>query len=297
MPTSFRNGLPARAWTRRTLAGAVIVCLVVLVAIFAPLLTPHDPGLPSSEDFLTPPFWIEGGTISHPLGTDIYARDIWSRLVYGARTSLIVALGALALGGVLGTTIGFLSAYYRGSRDRILDTDLPRLISPVVWLVCCVFVAVWLVTWLVIVTGPGLITLIIALGLVTSLRYVKPIRMEVMRYGTVEADHPVDEGAMPPHFRSSVRSLLPRVAGLLPALFVSQMGFLIILESVLSFLGVGVPPPTSSWGGAVSDVRLHLITAWWLSAFPLICIALVSAGFYMTGDWLSERHRNSLAAP
>ena len=279
--------MPIRAW-----AGLIIVFLIVLVAVLAPLITSHDPVAGDLQDRRTPPFWLEGGTQSHPLGTDYLGRDVWSRLVHGARTSLIVALGALAIGGTLGTAFGFLSGYYRGSKDRIFDTTLPPLISPAVWLVCCALVAIWLV----FAIGVGLTALIVALGLMTWPRYIKPIRSEVMRSEATQANGPEDEGTVPPHYRSNVRLLLPRVASALPGLFVSQMGFLIILEPVLSFLGVGVPPPTPSWGGAVWEGWMYF-DAWWIWAFPLICIALLSAGFYMMGNWLSDRRRNSLAAP
>ena len=267
-------------------AGLVIVACFVLAAVLAPLITSHDPVVQNLPDRRAPPFWLEGGTVSHPLGTDYLGRDVWSRLVYGARTSLIVALGALVVSGVLGTALGFLSAYYRGSRDSIFNIALPRLISPVVWLVCCGWVALWLLAYI----GPALINLIIVMGLVTWPRYIKPIRREVMLHTPQNSI----AGASDPG--NSVRFLFPKVAGALPVLFISQMGFLIILESILSFLRLGVPPPTPSWGGAVSDGRVYL-AAWWLPVFPLICIALLSAGFYMLGDWLSGRRRNSLAAP
>ena len=269
----------------RGAAGLVIVALFVLAAVLAPLITSHDPVVQNLPDRRAPPFWLEGGTVSHPLGTDYLGRDVWSRLVYGARTSLIVVLGTLAIGGVLGTALGFISGYWRGSRDKIFDTTLPRLISPVVWLVCCVWVALWLLAYI----GPALITLIIVMGLVTWPRYIKPIRREVMLHTPQNSI----AGASDPG--NSARFLFPKVAGALLVLFISQMGFLIILESILSFLGVGVNPPTPSWGGAVADGRGQL-AEWWLSVFPLICIAVLSAGFYMTGNWLSDRPRNSRAA-
>ena len=283
-PSIVRKGTTLSAI--RGVAGLVIISFFVLVAILAPLITSHDPVIQSLPDRRAPPFWLEGGTVSHLLGTDYLGRDVWSRLVYGARTSLIVALGALAIGGVLGTALGFISGYWRGSRDKIFDTTLPRLISPVVWLVCCVWVALWLLAYI----GPALINLIIVMGLVSWPRYIKPIRREVMLH---TSQHSI-VGASDPE--NSVRFLFPKMAGALPTLFISQMGFLIILESILSFLGIAVSPPTPSWGGAVADGRVYL-AAWWISAFPLICIALLSAGFYMLGSWLTDRRKNSRAAP
>jgi len=283
-PSIVRKGTTLSAI--RGVAGLVIVSFFVLVAILAPLITSHDPVAQNLPDRRTPSFWLEGGTVSHPLGTDYLGRDVWSRLVYGARTSLIVSLGGLAIGGVLGTALGFISGYWRGSRDKIFDTTLPRLISPGVWLVCCVWVALWLLAYI----GPALINLIIVMGLVTCIRYIKPIRLEVMLH---TPQHSI-AGASDPG--NSVRFLFPKMAGALPTLFISQMSFLITLESILSFLGVGVSPPTPSWGGAVADGRVYL-AAWWISAFPLICIALLSAGFYMLGSWLTNRRKNSRAAP
>ena len=266
-------------------AGLVTVACFVLAAILAPQLTPHSPYYGSLDERYAPPFWQEEGTLSHPLGIDHLGRDVWSRLVYGARTSLVTALGAMAIGGVLGTALGFVSGYWRGPRDRIFDSALPRLISPVVWLVCCL----WFAFVLIAIIGAGLINLIIVLGMVTWPRYIKPIRREVMLHSPQNSIAGASDPGNP------VRFLFPKVTGALPSLLISQMGFLILLESVLGFLGVGVNPPTPSWGGAVADGRVYL-AAWWLPVFPLICIALLSAGFYMTGNWLSERPRNSRAA-
>ena len=278
----------------RGVAGLVIVAFFLLAAILAPLITSHDPVVGDLRARRTPPSWQERGTLSHPLGTDQFGRDVWSRLVYGSRTSLIVALGALAIGGVLGTALGFISGYWRGSRDRIFDVSLPRLISPVVWLVCCCFAILWLLfIWLASIGGLGLIALIIVIGLVTWPRYIKPIRGEVMRFNAPGLYRSMGETS---DFRIITRYLLPKIVGALPALSISQMGFLIILESIPSLLGAGVPPPTPSWGGMVADGRMYLASAWWILAFPLICIALSATGFYLMGNYLSDRPKNSRAA-
>lgn len=274
----------------RVAAGLIIVFCFVLIAILAPAITPHSP-LAISSEASTPPFWQRGGALSNPLGTDRLGRDVWSRLVYGARNSLIVAAGALAIGGVLGTTLGFASGYWRGSRDRIFDLALPRLISPVVWLVCCLWIAIVLLASV----GSGLTNLIIVIGLVTWLRYVKPIRGEVMRPLTSGLRCSGDGGGGASDSRSIVRYWLPRAVGALPALFISQVGFLIILESIISFLGIGVAPPTPSWGSMIADTR-NSLTSWWVWAPPVLCIFLTVSGFYMLGNWLRDRSKNSRAA-
>ena len=273
-------------------AGVIIVSCFLLAAILAPLITSHDPLAQNLPDRRAPPSWQEGGTLNHPLGTDYLGRDVWSRLVYGARSTLIFAAGALAIGGGLGTALGFASGYWRGTRDRIFDVSLPRLISPAVWLVCCVLIAIILLA----TVGPGLIGLTIVIGLVTWLRYVKPIRREVMRPDMPRHHSPVDGEGGTADFRPTFRRLLPRVVGALPALLISQMGFLILLESIITFLGVGVAPPDPSWGGMLSDTRNLVPASLWSWAPALLFILLLAGGFYMLGDWLYTRARNSRAA-
>ncbi len=291
MSFPFWNLDKAKSSQMLAAAGAGIVSLLVLAAILAPTITPHDPLTARAGSILTPPFWQEKGTLSHPLGTDHIGRDVWSRLVYGARTSLIVGLGALAIGGGLGTTLGFISGHWRGPRDRIFDITLPRLIGPVAWLLCCLWVAIVLLAS----SGAGLINLIIITGLVTWPRYIMAIRRRVMLLETPGLDYTAHGGNAPSDFRSNARLLFPRVAAALPALFISQMGFLTILESILNFLGVGVPPPTPSWGNMIAGTRDQL-TNWWVWVPPLLSILLVVAGFYMLGNWLRTRPKNSRAA-
>ena len=276
-------------------AGLIIVSCFLLAAILAPLITSHDPLAQNLPDRRAPPSWQEGGTLNHPLGTDYLGRDVWSRLIYGARSSLIVAAGALAIGGGLGTALGFASGYWRGTRDRIFDVSLPRVISPAVWLVCCVWIAITLLASV----GPGLIGLTIVIGLVTWLRYVKPVRREVMQpeaHGLSGYSGYVDEGSVTLDSRSNIHRLLPRLVGALPALFISQMGFLILLESIITFLGVGVAPPDPFGGGMLSDTRNLAPASLWSWAPALLSILLLAGGFYMLGDYLRARPKNSRAA-
>ncbi len=272
-------------------AGLAIVSLFVLAAILAPLVTsssPHEIGVSAGN---TPPLWQKGGALSNPLGTDRLGRDVWSRLVYGARSSLIVAAGALAIGGGLGTALGFISGYWRGPKDRIFDITIPRLIRPLTWLLCCLWVAIILLAS----SGAGLINLIIIMGLVTWPRYIKAIRRKVMLPETPGLDYTTHGGNGPSDFQSSIRFLIPRVAAALPALFISQMGFLIILESIISFLGLGVSPATPSWGNMIAGTRDQL-TNWWVWATPALAILSMVAGFYMLGNSLTTRAKKSRAA-
>ena len=262
----------------------VIVAFFVLAAILAPVTTPHSPLAISSEANI-PPYWQKGGTLSNPLGTDRLGRDVWSRLVYGARSSLVVAAGALAVGGLLETAFGFFSGYWRGSRDRILDSTLPRVVSQAAWLLCCGWIAIVLLAS----SGPGLINLIIVLGLVTSPRYIKPVRREVM----LQLSQPSLEGTR--DMRSAARILFTRVSGTLPAVFLSQIAFLIILEFLLTFLGLGVPPPTSSWGSMIAETR-NDPTNWWIWGPPAFSILFTVGGFYILGHYIRDRPSNSRAA-
>ena len=282
------------------MAGLVIISLFVLAAILAPLITSHDPADGSLQDRRAPPSWQDGGTLTHPLGTDYLGRDVWSRLVYGARTTLIVALGALAVGGVSGTTLGFVLSHYRGLWYRIRGIfsaihaihsvmSFPLNVIPFTgyYLVALVFVAI---------LGAGLTNLILVMGLVSCPRYILAILTEAMRLessGSVtEANESAALGFETPAVRQS-----PKVVNTLVPLLVSQVGFLIIMESALTFLGVGVPPPTPSWGGMVSDSRAYLLAAWWVWTFPLVNIALLAAGFYLLGNWLRDRREVEIERP
>ena len=269
-------------------AGSLIVFLVVLAAVFAPLITTHGPNKQNLPERRTPPIWLEGGTVSHPLGTDHLGRDIWSRLTYGARTSLTVALGALALGGVIGITLGLVFAYYRTPWDGVynLETSFPvSLLLQAAWLYVCELVALFVTA----IFGPDMGIVIVAIGLVTCPRYIKVIRRRAL---SLMADSSVGRAdtSRISDYASAVRQFLPRMTDVLPSLLISQLAFLITVESLLSFLGLGIPPPTPSLGGMVSDGRAFLFsTGWSMSVIPLAFAALLVAGFWMLGDGLHRR--------
>ena len=274
----------------RAVAGLVIVSVFVLGAILGPLATPHSPhdyNLPERDTppfRNTPPFWQEGGTSSHPLGADQLGRDVLSRLAHGARTSLIVGLSALAISGSILITLGFLFSYYRGPWDNLYDLNLPlpiRLVLPVVWLVGCLFFAIALISSI----GIGLVNLIVVVGLATSLRHIGAFRSSTMRLLSGDTIIQAGEGGSP-DFRIIARLLLPKIAGVLPGLLVLQLGLVMAVEFLLTFLGIGVPPHTPAWGGTAA---YYESSGWWSWATPVAFIILLVAGLYMLGSWLLER--------
>ena len=309
--------MPVRAWI-----GLAIVILFVLVAVLAPLIASQDPG--NLRERRTPPFWQEEGTLTYPLGTDQLGRDVWSRLVYGARTSLIVALGALAVGAALGTAAGFIFGRFRGPWDYIYDrlrlrfgawllvmlipfsfllvhySGKQRALVLITSVLYCLEVAgaaflIHLVL-IVFVLGVSKASLILAFGLVTWGWYAKYIRSAVMRSTPSEAipQNRLTQYALP---EKPTYNTLPQVFRTLAAMAISQVGFLIVMELVVSLLGAGVPPPTPSWGGMVADGQHTLSTAWWVSAFPAICIILLVTGCCLLGSGLRDRFGSASREP
>ena len=280
---------------KRTAAGAVIVSLVVLVAIFAPLLTPHDPGLPSSEGFLTPPFWQEGGTVSHLLGTDNLGRDVLSRLIYGTRTSLLVALGALAVGGVIGIPLGLVFAYYKTPWEAIYDVDvsfLPvTLLTQGAWLFLLIFIGIIVTLLIEAYVGSSTTLLILVLGLLICPRYIKVIRRKAI---TLMADASVARAGESgiSDYATAMRRFLPKMTDILPSLFFSQMAFLLFWDLGLNYLGIGVAAPVPSLGSSLGDLVFNQSPEWSQWAIALAIPLLTVAGFWMLGDGLG-RHADS----
>ena len=270
---------PVARLRRGPVIPVTVIGFFVLVAIFAPLVTPYSPTKTSLPEKNIPPLWQEGGTVSHPLGTDPLGRDIWSRLAFGARVSLLVALSTLALGGILGTALGLISGYYRGVLDAIIMRASDITIA---------FPIILFAILLVVIVGPGLINLIVAVGLVIWARYARVVRGEVITIMTQDyISRARVSGAS--DFRIITRHLFPNVFNSLLVLLTLQVGFLIIVESSLSFLGAGVPPPTAAWGSMVASGRDYIVTAWWVSAIPGVAIMLLVIAFNMLGDWLRDR--------
>ena len=273
-----RLGAPIAGLRKGLVIPLGIILFFVLVAIFAPLVTPYSPTKVSLPEKNIPPFWQEGGSISHPLGTDPLGRDIWTRLAYGARVSLLVAVSTLALGGVLGTALGLISGYYRRLDPIVMRASDITIAFPIILFAIL----------LVVIIGAGLINLIIAVGFVIWARYARVIRGEVLTIMTQDyISRAKVSGAS--DFRIITRHIFPNVFNTLLVLLTLQVGFLIIVESSLSFLGAGVPPPTAAWGSMVASGRDYIVSAWWVSAIPGVAIMLLVIAFNMLGDWLRDR--------
>lgn len=257
---------------------AIAVSLVV-VAIFAELVAPHDPLEGDTYDRNEPPVWAEEGSPQFLLGTDHIGRDILSRMIFGARVSLIVAVTVLVAGAALGTLVGLVAGYMGG----LVDEALMRLVDFVFALPFIVVALVASVVW-----GASLELVIILLSLFTWAPFARQVRAESLQLKTMDYVA-LARVAGASGFRITVRHILPGVVNTVMVLSSLQVGSLILTESVLSFLGVGIPPPQPSWGSMVSEGRQYISTAWWISFFPGFAILLIVFSMNFFGDWLRDK--------
>jgi peptide/nickel transport system permease protein len=264
----------------------LIIAAVVVGAVFADVLAPHDPEVSVRDasgrpvPSYRPPFWMPGGSLDTPLGTDFHSRDILSRLLYGARISLLVGIVGTLVAGALGTTLGILAGYLGGWCDQIIMrlTDawmaLPSLIFAI---------------FLASVLKPSLWNIIVILSLVFWSQYARIVRSQVLSLRErpfVQLAEVTGAGKL----RVIRRHILPNVLNTVMVLFSLTIGVAIIIEASLSFLGVGVPPPTPTWGLMMSEGRGPLIAGkWWIAVFPGLCIMLLVLATNLLGDWLRVR--------
>ncbi len=256
-----------------------IIVVFVLCAILANLITTQDAYSVQLPNRLIPPFWLEGGSLNHLLGTDPLGRDILTRIIFGARVSVIIAITALTIGGGFGTLVGLTAGFYGGK----IDTILMRFAD-----ITLAFPLILFAILLVMVLGPSMMNVIIAISLVLWARYARVIRGEVL--GLMQRDFIARakvSGAS--DWRIMMRHLLPNVMPTLIVLLTLQVGWVIIVEASLSFLGAGIPPPTPAWGSMLADGREYVSTAWWVTTAPGVAIMLVVLAFNLAGDWLRER--------
>ena len=267
--------LMRRHW--RVLPFLLLFAGFVAMALLAPWLAPRDPNAQFLLGRLKPPGSVLRG-VAYPLGTDELGRDLVSRTIWGARASLLVASVAVALSMLLGTTLGMLAAYRRGWVEIVVMRLVDSVLSIPALLLALITVAV---------VGPGLWTLVLVLGFTRWPRYTRVAygqSLAVMNMPFIRASRAYGTGAA----RLLLRHVLPNIAGAVIVVATLEFGLMVLAEAGLSFLGLGVVPPTPSWGGIMSTGRNYLTTAWWIATFPGAFLFLLILSVNMIGDWLRD---------
>ena len=260
------------------LVGAIIILFVVLVALFANYLTPYDPGEIDILYRLKPPGWRAPDGALHILGTDTLGRDVYTRLIYGARVSLAVGLTVVLIAGTIGVFLGLVAGYLGGPLDdfimRIADIQLA-------------FPFILLAISVIAIVGPGVVILVVVLGISRWMEYARIVRSQTISLR--ENEFVTASRSIGSHnSRIISRHILPNVWGAVIVISSFSVASTIIAEASLSYLGLGVPPEVPSWGGMLADSREYLETAPWLSIFPGLAIALTVLGVNVVGDWLRD---------
>ncbi len=249
-----------------------------LAAVAAPLLAPYDPLRQSLLLRLKPPGSLSGGH-AYLLGTDDLGRDLLSRILYGARVSLLVAAVAVALSFVVGTTLGLLAGWFRGLAATLVMRGVDTMLS---------IPAILLAVLTVAVAGPGFLNLVIVLGLTRWPRYTRVAYGQTLQIAALPYIRAAEmAGCTSP--RILWRHILPNIAGPLMVVATSEFGLMILFEAGLSFLGLGIQPPEPSWGAIMAVGRSYVERAWWLTVFPGACLFVLVLCVNVAGDWLRDQ--------
>ena len=260
------------------LGSALILFVALAGALLAPLLAPYDPDQVDVLHRFTPPFWLEGGSMEHLLGSDDLGRDILSRLLYGGRISMLVAVVCVTSDAVLGTLIGMLAGYLGGWVDAALMRLADVMLALPYLLIALVVVSV---------LGASLVNVVVIIVALRWAGLARIVRGETL--GIKQRDY-VALARVGGVGRAAIllRHVLPNVMNSVIVVSTLGVGTVILFESALSFLGVGVPPPTATWGGMVADGRGSIGSAWWVALFPGLAIPAVCRAWNLLGDWLRE---------
>jgi len=259
-------------------AGLIVIAVIVLLALFADFVAPHSPILTNNQVFLKPPFWQEGGSFSYPLGTDAIGRDILSRLIYGARLSLLIGIAVVALSVAVGTVLGLVAGFFRGVTEiaimRLMDITLtlPSLLLAIV---------------IVAILGPGLMNAMLAVAIVLLQHYVRIARAAVIT--EVSKDYvTAAKVAGAGRVRLMFKEVLPNCAA--PLIVQATLGIstAILDAAALGFLGLGAQPPLPEWGTMLADAREFVLRAWWVVTFPGAAILVTVLAFNLLGDGLRD---------
>jgi len=262
-----------------TLIPVVILFVIIVCAIFADYIAPYNPIEVNLDNVLLPPFFEEGGNLTHILGTDDVGRDILSRIIHGSRISVIVGLVAASIAAAFGVCLGLIAGYIRWCEPIIMRLVEVVLATPYI------FGALLIVTVFML---PGLGTVIVVIALWTWPVYTKMVWAEVL--GLREKDYVIlSQISGASSVRVMFRHLLPNCVSTIIVLLTLDIGRAVLFESTLSFLGVGVLPPTPSWGLMCAEGRVNLATSWWLSAMPGFALFMMVGSINFIGDWLSVK--------
>jgi len=268
-----------REWRRDLPLGSIAVLTILLtMAVIGPAIVAYDPLETDLPSRLLPPVF-QGGSWAHPLGTDDAGRDILTRIVFGARLSLTVAITSLVLGGGVGTLVGLVAGYSGGRVDAVLMRIADLTISYPVILLALLLAAAF---------GPQTANLIFAIAFILWARFARVVRGEVLVIRELAYVALAQIAGTPPH-RIVLRHIVPNVANTVMVLISLQLGQVIVVEASLSFLGAGVPPPQPAWGSMISFGRDYVLTAWWVPTMPGIAITATVLAFNLFGDWLRDR--------
>jgi len=286
MSTVVAPGLPTprRSIAFRRLAallGAAIVGTTLLIAIFAPYLMPHDPFAQDLGLRMIPPAWMDGGRSAHLLGTDQIGRDYLSRLIYGARISLLIGVLTVVVSGAIGITLGIVGGFYGGRTDDVVMFLITCRLSIPLILVALTVVAL---------VGSSLAVVILTLGLLLWERFAVVARTTTMQVRNLDYIAAA-EAAGASHLRVLTREVLPNIAHHLLVVATLEMALAILLEAALSFLGLGVPPPLPSWGLMIAEAKEYMFFSPWVIMTPGIALFILVLGINLLGDGLRDMLR------
>ena len=267
-------------WKTIPWSAVIIIGGFAIMAIAAPILTPYryDQINLSPGQIHLPPAFLEGGSVDHLLGTDHLGRDLLTRLIYGARISLLVALLTVGIAGSIGLALGIVAGYYRGIAATVLDRLMDTTIAVPIILVAMVFV---------VIRGPSISSVVIPISLLMWARYARIIRGEVLQMREMDF---ISQAKITgcSSLRIMLRHIAPNVFNTFMVLISLNVGVVILTEATLSFLGAGIPPPYPTWGRLVAEGRARIYSQWWLCVLPGACITLLVLALNVFGNWVRD---------
>jgi dipeptide transport system permease protein len=263
---------------RGAVAGLVIICTLLIVAAAANVIAPYAPNLTSDTDFLRPPVWQAGGALAHPLGTDAIGRDMLSRLIFGARLSLLIGAAVVSLSVLIGTALGLVAGFFRG----IIEIAIMRMMDIILTLPSLLLAIV-----IVAILGPGVMNALLAVAIVLLPHYVRIARAAVIAETSKDYVTAAKVSGAGP-IRLMVKEILPNCMA--PLIVQATLGISIAIldAAALGFLGLGAQPPTPEWGTMLADAREFVLRAWWVVTFPGLMILVTVLAFNLLGDGLRD---------